>query len=244
MSQDRIYARPRPPAPFAFDAQVTGVFDDMLSRSVPLYAEAVRRQAQLAARFYRDSTRIYDLGCSHGNFALALCPLLGERPFSLVAADSSASMLARFRQRLQDHPRAGQIQLLETDVRRLPLAQASVVVANLTLQFLPPADRDELVTRIWQSLVPGGVFLLSEKLAHENPLLDRLQGDFYHRFKAENGYSELEISQKRDALENVLVPETLSAHRRRLEGAGFSAVETWLRWFNFAALIAVKGEEG
>ena len=242
MNEDKLYACPRLTTPFAFDEEVAGVFDDMLLRSVPFYAETVRRQAQLAARFYRPGTRIYDLGCSHGNFGLALGAIMKERPFTLVAADSSVAMLERFRRRLSGYSRPERFELVKTDIRRLPLVKASVVVLNLTLQFLPLEDRDELLVRIGQALVPGGVFLLSEKMAHDDPRLAELQGEFYHRFKRENGYSELEIGQKREALENVLLPETLAAHRRRLERAGFTTVDLWLRWFNFASLIALRKE--
>jgi len=243
MSEDRIYVDPRDPvAPFEFNRQVVEVFDDMLVRSVPLYRESIRRQAQLVTRCYRPGTRIYDLGCSQGNLGLTLCREMGEQPFQLVAVDSSAPMLETYARRLAATAGGGRVQLVESDIRQTPMENASVVIINLTLQFLPLSDRATLLNAVRKALVPGGLLLLTEKLVHEQPALNALQQDFYYRFKAENGYSQLEISQKREALENVLVPETLQAHLDRLRSCGFSAVDVWLKWFNFASLLAVNGD--
>ena len=240
--KDCIFAAPRPAAPFAFTAEVAGVFDDMLDRSVPLYRESLRRQAQLAARFYREGTRIYDLGCSNGNFGLALGAEMGARDFAMVAVDNSAPMLDLYRARLAATAVGERIVLEEGDARRVAMANASVVVINLTLQFLPLEDRDALLARVHEALVPGGVLLLTEKVVDRDTALAELEREFYYRLKGENGYSQMEISQKREALENVLIPETLEAHRARLERAGFAAVTVWLKWFNFAALLARKAD--
>ncbi|BCR06838.1 carboxy-S-adenosyl-L-methionine synthase [Desulfuromonas versatilis] len=241
MAQDKIYASPRERIiPFEFNEQVAGVFDDMLERSVPLYRETLLRQAQLAARFYQPGTRIYDLGCSNGNFGMALCAAMAGRPFRMVAVDTSQPMLDAYRRRLAERPEAALVSLAAEDIRSLPLENASVVVVNLTLQFLPVPDRDTLIRRIHSALAPGGILLLTEKITQQNPTLAQLQQEFYHCFKRDNGYSELEISQKREALENVLIPETLEVHCERLGRAGFGPVEVWLKWFNFAALVALR----
>lgn len=241
MSKDKIYAAPRDPiAPFEFNHQVVEVFNDMLGRSVPLYHESILRQAQIAAHCYQPGTCIYDLGCSNGNLGMALCREMGVRDFKLIAVDNSPPMLETFAQRLADIENSDRVQLEENDIRQVPLENASVVIINLTLQFLPVADRDALIHIIYQALAPGGVLLLTEKVVHENEKLNELEQDFYYRFKAENGYSQMEISQKREALENVLVPESLDAHRERLQNSGFAAIDVWLKWFNFASMLAVK----
>jgi tRNA (cmo5U34)-methyltransferase len=165
---------------------------------------------------------------------------MGERAFELIAVDSSAPMLETFAQRLSDIASSERVKLVEEDIRRVPLKNASVVIVNLTLQFLPPADREVLIRTIYHALVPGGVLLLTEKVLHEQTTLNDLQQEFYYRFKAENGYSQMEISQKREALENVLVPETLETHKQRLRDSGFAAIDIWLKWFNFASLLAIK----
>ncbi len=241
MKKDRIYSNPLGGVqPFAFNEQVAQVFDDMLERSVPLYREGLRRQAQLARRYYHKGTSVYDLGCSHGNLGMAILDQLGGDLQELVGVDTSGPMLDRYRLRLQGHPWGERVALRQEDIRATPLKGASVVVINLTLQFLPLEDRHALLARVYQALVPGGILLLTEKTCHETPALASLEQERYYNFKAENGYSDLEISQKRDALETVLLPESLDAHLQRLETIGFEDRLVWLKWFNFASLFCRK----
>lgn len=243
MSKDKIYSQPQETVqPFEFNRQVVDVFDDMLGRSVPLYHESILRQAQLAAQFHQPGTCIYDLGCSNGNLGLALFREMGKCDFEMIAVDNSAPMLETYAQRLSEIDGRERVQLEENDIRKVKIENASVVIINLTLQFLPLEDREELIRKIYEGLVPGGILLLTEKIVHEQGTLKDLQVDFYYRFKAENGYSQMEISQKREALENVLVPETLEEHQQRMQRCGFSAIDTWLKWFNFASLLALKEE--
>jgi tRNA (cmo5U34)-methyltransferase len=132
------------------------------------------------------------------------------------------------------------ITLQHADVLDVPLQPASVVVMNFTLQFIAADQRDALVRRIADALQPGGIFVLSEKICFADEDENQLQQTLHHAFKFNNGYSQLEISQKRTALENVLVPETLEAHRARLLDAGFSRVSVWFHCFNFMSLVAFR----
>jgi tRNA (cmo5U34)-methyltransferase len=241
MTRDLIYRdRQDPIAPFAFNAAVANVFDDMIHRSVPMYAEIIRRQARIIEIAAPRKARIYDLGSSTGNLALALCKRMLAGMFELTAVDTSQSMLDISAKRLNAIDRSADVTHVNADVRRIAMQSAGAVVANFTLQFIPPADRDALLEKIHRSLVPGGIFLFSEKTVHPDPELADLQVDFYYRFKKENGYSELEISQKRDALENVLVPETVAAHQERLSRCGFTVCDLWLKWFNFCSWICKR----
>ncbi len=240
MAKDDIYTGPRGPAPFEFNERVVAVFDDMITRSVPGYRELIDRLAQLATYFYRPGSRIYDLGCSNGNFGVRFGAEMGEREFRLLAVDNSQPMLDLYRQRLGEGPWEQAIELVCGNICEQPMAEASVVVITLTLQFLPLAARDALLERVYRALRPGGVLLLTEKVVHPDPALDALQQDFYYRYKRERGYSELEISQKREALEDVLIPETIEAHQRRLRQAGFGQIDLWFKWFNFASFLACK----
>jgi len=241
MTIDRIYqTRRKNVPPFAFNKAVAHVFDDMIRRSVPMYGEVVRRQAQMARQRYQPGTRIYDLGCSNGNLAMALCACMPVGGFEMVAVDSSRPMLAEFEKQLTAIGRSGDVSLICDDIRGVEMTRASVVVVNYTLQFIPPPDRDALLQRIHDALIPGGVLMFSEKIVHPDPSLSTLQVDFYYRFKRENGYSELEISQKREALENVLVPETVDAHQDRLRRCGFNDFDLWMKWFNFCSWICLK----
>lgn len=241
MAKDQIYAGPTGGvAPFEFNEQVAAVFDDMLERSVPLYRESLVRQAQLIGRFYRPGTRIYDLGCSHGNLGMLVLDELGERLREMVGVDNSLPMIERYRSRLSKHACRDRVVTFVEDIRTISLTEVSVVVINLTLQFLPRLDRDQLLSRVYNALEPGGLLLLTEKTVQDDAELAALEQDFYYRFKAENGYSELEISRKREALETVLLPETLPQHLQRLQRVGFSQPLVWLKWFNFAGILCRK----
>lgn len=241
MSKDSIYSMKQEKIqPFEFNESVVNVFDDMIHRSVPLYRETVKRQAQLAFRFFQPGTRIYDLGCSNGNFGMRLLNEMGRQPFEMIAVDNSAPMLKTYKSRLDNHPAGENISLLYENIQEVPLEKASVIVVNLTLQFLPKEERDGLLRKIYNGLLPSGILLITEKVVHENREFSDLQQEFYYRFKKENGYSNLEISQKRDALENVLIPETAETHISRFRKTGFTKIDTWQKWFNFASFICQK----
>lgn len=241
MPKDTLYRNHRSEiAPFAFDAEVAAVFDDMLVRSIPGYSDLIRRQAQICRRFLQPGSRLYDLGCSHGNLGLRVLDEPPAIPFTLLAVDNAPAMLARYRSRLSRHPEAKRVELICADLLDVTIRQASVVVINFTLQFLPRQARGELLRRVCEGLLPGGVLLFSEKIVHTDKELAQLQIDFYHRFKAENGYSQLEIGQKREALENVLVPDTIAVHEERLARSGFNRWDIWQKWFNFTSWIVIK----
>jgi len=241
MKKDTIFKEKKDPVPaFEFNENVAQVFDDMITRSVPLYKECVHRQAQLAARFYQKGTRIYDLGCSHGNVGITFHTIMADAAFDMVAVDSSQPMLDRYAYRLKEKKAQDSVALVCDLVENIAIDNASVVILNLTLQFIEPRRRQAVMQTIYDGLCPGGLLLLTEKIIHENNEINLLQQHYYKKFKRENGYSDLEISQKRDALEDVLVPETLEKHRQRLHGAGFVNMDIWLKWFNFAAMLAIK----
>ncbi len=241
-NKDTIFStQQQAPAPFEFNETVVRVFDDMLTRSIPCYPEIIQRQAQLTARYYQEGTRIYDLGCSHGNLGIKLLNEMPSTDFEMIAVDNSKPMLDRYNRRLESYPsqRPG-LHLIHDRIQNIEIRNASVIIINFTLQFIPPEDRDQLLQQVFKGLEPKGILLLSEKVVHSDNSFNDLQQTFYYRFKAENGYSELEISRKRNALENVLIPETIENHLRRLQETGFSHLDIWLKWFNFASFICQK----
>ena len=239
--KDQIYAHPVDEiARFSFDAQVAAVFPDMIRRSVPGYGTIIDMIGVLAARYARPGTRLYDLGASLGAATLAMAHLLPHRDCELVAVDNSSAMIERARQLLAVEAPDIRVQLRCEDVRETVLENASVAVLNFTLQFLPVADRDALIQRIAGAQQQGDILILSEKIRFPDGDEDALQQALHHAFKRNNGYSDLEISQKRTALENVLIPETLAEHEQRLIGAGYRSVHVWFRCFNFMSLVAVR----
>ncbi|MBU0991083.1 MAG: carboxy-S-adenosyl-L-methionine synthase CmoA [Proteobacteria bacterium] len=241
MKKDTLYKKPKKTVPpFEFNKSVVDVFDDMIHRSVPFYSERLTRMSQLAAMFYQNESRIYDLGCSNGNFGLHFLGEMGKKPFDMIAVDSSNAMLEAYRKRLSDRPNGDCIKLILDNIENVVIENTSVVIINLTLQFLPVSERDDIVRRIFDALLPQGILLMTEKVIHENDEMTRLQQDFYYRYKRENGYSNLEISQKRDALENVLIPEAIETHIKRFQTAGFRTIDIFQKWFNFSSFICIK----
>jgi len=247
--RDRIYALPQNQVgEFTFDESVVEVFPDMIARSVPGYASILSMIEQLAGRFVRSGTNVYDLGCSLGAATLLI---RGQAPVDCVihAVDNSAAMVNRLRAELskeaheptQANPLCSVV-VHEADIRAFAMNSASFVVLNLTLQFIPPAERTTLLQSVFNALQPGGALLLSEKIKFEEPEVDALLSDLHHDFKRAHGYSDLEIAQKRTAIENRLVPETLTCHVKRLQDVGFSLVAPWFQCFNFASILAVKSD--
>lgn len=238
---DTLFSDPlRAPGPFRFDGDVVAVFPDMIRRSVPGYETVIAMCGLLAGRFARDGTNVYDLGCSLGASTFSMRRHLIGRPCTLISVDNSAAMVERCRELLALDADGPPVELHEANVTEMPFNNASMVVLNYTLQFIPLADRDSLMARISDALNPGGILVLSEKLTFPDTTLDRLNIDLHHDFKRAHGYSDMEIAGKRDSLENVLLPETLQDHRDRLHAAGFRSIDVWFQCFNFASIIALK----
>jgi tRNA (cmo5U34)-methyltransferase len=236
---DHIFAGSSYPKPFAFNQEVALVFDDMVRRSIPLYVDVVRATADWVQHFYRPQTAIIDIGCSTGTTTHHVAHTL-HKPAQFLAVDLSAAMIDKAREKLADMPSRHQLTLLCQDIRETPLPRASVVIINYTLQFLPVADRLGLLSRIHEALVPGGIVIVSEKLRSATPAFQELTTVIYERFKGEQGYSRTEIERKKEALDQVLIPFTELEHRQNLMMAGFSAIDSLMKWNNFLTLIAQK----
>ena len=245
MKRDDIYSAEKTGTePFRFDESVTRVFPDMLKRSIPGYAASIEAIGSLAARYVTAASRAYDLGCSLGAATLAMRQGIREPDCHIIGVDNSPAMIERCKQVIaEDDDQAGSgttVQLKLADIRNEPISNASMVVLNYTLQFLPLADRADLMQHIFDGMNPGGLLLLSEKVVDEDPHMEELLIDLYHEHKRRNDYSAMEIARKRAALENVLVPETVTAHRERLSKAGFRHSAVWLRYFNFVSIMAIR----
>ncbi len=239
--KDTIYASPLDAiADFAFDANVVRVFPDMIQRSVPGYSTIIAMTGVLAERYAQAGTHCYDLGCSLGASTLAMRALLDGRGCDIIAVDNSPAMIEHCRTLIAADAHATPVTLELADINAIAIENASVAVMNFTLQFIAPARRETLLRRIGDAMQPGGVLVLSEKIRFEDEHLLQLNTELHHAFKRANGYSDLEIAQKRSALENVLIPETLRTHRDRLQRAGFASVDVWFQCFNFASLVAIK----
>jgi len=236
--RDRLYAEPHAEvADFAFDERVAAVFPDMIRRSVPGYAAIIGMIGLLAEQHAQPGSRLYDLGCSLGAATAAMRARLTAPDCELLAVDNAPAMIERAREQFDNSPGAP-VTLLCADIRDVAVQDASVVVLNFTLQFLPPEERLAMLTGIRRGMRPGGVLVLSEKIAGADAAQDALLTELHHTFKRANGYSDLEISQKRSALERVLLAETVAHHQQRLAEAGFARSDLWFQCFNFVSLVA------
>lgn len=225
---------------FTFDESVAEVFPDMIQRSVPGYSNIITAIGMLANRFVTDHSRIYDLGCSRGAGILSIRRHITDKKAHIIGVDNSEPMVERCRHHLNAYHSDIPVDILCDDIRHIEIHNASMVVLNFTLQFIPPEDRLALLTKIYQGLNPNGVLVLSEKFQFNDNAMNELLIDLHHTFKRANGYSELEVSQKRTALENVMRTDSIDTHKARLIQAGFSKVELWFQCFNFGSMIAVK----
>lgn len=239
--KDSLYSQPLGQiSAFAFDDNVAHVFTDMISRSVPGYQTMIAAIGLLAGRFATKDSVCYDLGCSLGAASFSMQKNITAQHCKIIAVDNSQAMLSRFESVLTPDTNKTPIELHCADIRDVKIENASIVVLNFTLQFLPVEDRDKLLANIYDGLLPNGALIISEKLAFDDARQHELQIDLHHEFKKSQGYSDLEISQKRTALENVLIPETFVTHQNRLKSVGFNSAELWFQYFNFASFIALK----
>lgn len=225
---------------FAFDAQVVEVFPDMISRSVPGYQTIIETIGRLSSKYVIDNSNVYDLGCSLGAATLAMKKAIVAQNCNIIGVDNSSAMVERCKMHINAFKGNTCVEIIEGNIQDVNIENASMVVLNFTLQFIEPNDRAALLTKINQGLKPGGILVLSEKLSDTNPVINELLIDLHHDFKRANGYSELEIAQKRTALENVMRTDSLQTHTKRLENVGFNHVTPWFQCFNFFSLIAIK----
>ena len=244
MNADRIFANTAARgSDFEFNNEVAAVFDDMLLRSVPFYVEQHHLILEIAEKFWKQGTVVYDLGCSTGTMLVELGRRLGDTA-RLVGYDNSEPMLERTRAKIADAHLDEQIEVrmadLNNDLSLMRLDNAGVVTLCWTLQFVRPLKRDPLIHKIYENLTDGGVLIVTEKILTGSTHMNRFFIDFYYDFKTRNGYSEEEILRKREALENVLVPYRVDENFEMFRRNGFEITETFFQWYNFAGFLCVK----
>ncbi|GAB0156945.1 carboxy-S-adenosyl-L-methionine synthase CmoA [Chryseobacterium sp. Alg-005] len=225
---------------FEFNNKVAGVFDDMVSRSVPFYDELQRMTSELAGNHAQPGSHVYDLGCSTGTTMLLMDKTVQEG-IRFIGIDDSEEMILKCREKLDNFKLNRDVDLQVADLTQtVPVQNASVVTMVLVLQFIRPINRLNIVKKIGDGMVKNGVFILIEKVLTEEKSFNREYIDYYYDFKRRNNYSELEISQKREALENVLIPYKTSENINMLHEAGFDEAEVFFKWYNFTGIIAKK----
>jgi len=236
--RDEIYKDKMDISKFTFDQKVVDVFDDMVLRSVPGYKQMIELIG-LAGRTYPViNSNVYDLGCSTGAVTLSIASNLKSESVKIFSIDNSKEMIEECSKNL--FGTEANIQYICDDIENIQFENASLIVLNLTLQFIKPKNRSKLVKRMHDSLLPGGALIISEKIIHKNKETNKSLISLHESFKRENGYSETEIAQKRKAIEEVLIPESIEQHLKRLSDSGFKKPLVQMQCINFASFLAVK----
>ena len=237
--KDEIFSHKSYPNPFDFNKQVAHVFDDMITRSVPLYHDVANYLGSWVSQYYQAGTQIYDIGCSTGTTTMHLAQRL-EKPVTFVGIDNSPSMIQKAQEKLNAAPTQHQYELICSDALDVTFNQACFVVVNYTLQFIPVNERIPLLKNIFDGLLPGGILFISEKIRFNSNYFQNTCTDIYESFKEDQGYSKEEIYNKKEALDKVLQPFTEEQLKDSLSEAGFTHVESVIKWNNFMSLIAIK----
>jgi tRNA (cmo5U34)-methyltransferase len=240
MTSDNIYANPRATiASFKFDDKVAAVFADMISRSVPGYGLTLDMLGVIASLYGKPNTQCYDLGCSLGASTLAMRHNVADN-CKIIAIDNSTAMVEKCQEFVAHDSAKAAVDVHYDDICNVAIDNASLVAMNFTLQFIESSKRADLLEKIYHGLNTGGAFILSEKIIATGSGEQETLTSLHHDFKRAMGYSNLEIAQKRNAIENVLIPSTIDTHKENLHAAGFSQVYLWFQCFNFVSLIALK----
>jgi len=240
-TQDTLYAQAHEAVgAFQFDESVVAVFPDMIQRSVPGYQTILTGIGELTQQHAQPNSNLYDLGCSLGAATLTMRRNVTHKNCQIIAIDNSEAMIKRAQEYLHAYHSDIPVQLHCADMTQVNIKNASVVIINFTLQFIDPEQRESLLKMIYDGLNPGGILILSEKLHFTDPALQTSIEHLHLQFKRANGYSELEISQKRSSLENVLITDTEQEHLNRFKKVGFHSAGIWFQAYNFASFLAIK----
>lgn len=239
-SRDCIFLEEAPET-FRFDEAVAKVLPDMLRRSIPGYSALLHMIGVLAGQVVQNKSRVYDLGCSLGAVSLAVRHGIGTRDARLIAVDNSAAMVERCREIMSADSGLCPVDVVQGDIVDFTLDDASLVVLNFTLQFAPPERREQILRRAARALRPGGALVLSEKTTEEDPQLDEFWTKMHDAFRGSNGYSNLEMSRKREALDRVLIPQTTDSYEDMMRRVGLVPVQ-WFRCLHFVSWIGKKPE--
>lgn len=241
MKKDKIFAKELIKVkPFKFDENVVKVFPDMISRSVPGYDLIIHMIESITLTYVQENSNCYDLGCSLGASTLSMMHGIDKKDCKIFAIDNSYPMIKKCKSYLDLYHSPAEINVICADIQDIEIENASVVVMNFTLQFIAPEYRQNIIQKIFDGMKPGGVLILSEKISFEDQEMQQLNDNLHLNFKKQQGYSNLEISQKRSSLENVLIRDTLDQQKSRILQAGFSTFEMWFRCYNFVSMLAVK----
>lgn len=241
MNKDLLYSKPLPfITDFKFNNSVVNVFSDMINRSVPGYKTTLNLLGILSSIHFKNKTNIYDIGCSLGDSSEAVIKAIGDKEYQFFAIDKSKEMIKICKKKLSKKNYQKKIKYINDDVVKLKFNNASIIIFNFTLQFIPLDQRKILLDRVYKGMNKNGMLILSEKILFDDLDIQKNKNALHDKFKSLNGYSNLEINQKKDALKKILLPETIDQHILRLQKIGFKNVNVIYQCINFSTIIAFK----
>tara|TARA_B100000427_G_scaffold64301_1_gene50910 strand:+ start:2511 stop:3230 length:720 start_codon:yes stop_codon:yes gene_type:complete len=222
--------------PFSFNEEVTQVFEDMINRSVPGYISSLKMTKEITTKLFQKDSNFYDLGCSIGAVTNQVSDIVRTKKGNILAVDNSEAMINFCKSRIKD----SHISFILDDITKIEIENASVASLNFVLQFLEPSVRLNFLKGVFKGLIKGGALLLSEKFSFDSNKEEESVSRIHHSFKLSNGYSELEVSRKRDALEGVLISQSQAENEELLYESGFSEIRKVMKNLNFVTYVAIK----
>jgi len=237
MKKDKLYNKDVPKDhKFAFNSEVTDVFEDMVNRSVPGYEFLIENIGYIAKKFYQRNTNIYDLGSSLCACSLSVQDKIQNLNGNIYAVDSSPSMIDECKKNIDSK----KIKLINSDIASINIENCSVIILNLTLQFISKDRRTRLLKNFFDNLNKHGVIIITEKIIIDEIDNNKFSKNFHDFFKENKGYSKEEIDRKKIALENVMLLESEKRYEKRFNEIGCTNFFKWFQCYNFISWVLVK----
>lgn len=227
---------------WSFSGNTVPNFDAHVSKSVPLYYEGHDLICDISDFFVKSDSVVYEIGSSTGTltYKLAQHNKLKARA-RFVGIDIEADMIdeAEKKRALPEFAMLN-TEFLTGDVLDIQLDPADMVVSYYTIQFIPPARRQEVIDKIYRTLNWGGAVLLFEKVRGADARFQDIMTSLYTDYKLRQGYTPDDIIAKSQSLKGVMEPFSTQGNIDLLKRAGFSDINTVQKYICFEGILAIK----
>jgi tRNA (cmo5U34)-methyltransferase len=226
-------------ANWKFGGKVADNFDLHAARSIPFYAEGHDLISRLSDFFVSSSSVCYELGCSTGVLTYKLASQNFYKTGSrFIGIDKEKEMIQAARGKV--HPLPANVEFIEDDILQIELEPTDLIIAYYTVQFIRPAERQRLLTKLYDSLQWGGALIMFEKVRAPDARFQDILTRLYDDYKLEQGYSAEEIISKSRSLKGVLEPFSTQGNIDLLKRAGFVDIMTVMKHLCFEGFLAIK----
>jgi len=224
-------------AGWSFD-NISGEFDDHIQKSIPLYRQGHELVCHYSDFFLKPDSIVYDIGCSTGQFLAKLARRHAQKgELRLIGIDTVADMIGYASHLSAPDPR---LSFVLGNALDMQFDHADMIVANYTIQFLPPRVRQTLIDTLYTSLNWGGAFFMFEKVRAPDSRFQDYANQIYIEFKLDNGFSEAEIINKARSIKGVMEPFSSQGNIDMLRRAGFTDIVTIQKYVCFEGFLAIK----